>query len=123
MAFVGDAGGPAPLLHHVRPSPSEARELFDQLLRNIEIWLGCGRIHGDLSAYNILYYQQRLVIIDFPQAVDPSVNPHAYDLLLRDVTNVCGYFRRLGVTANPQRITDDLWMRWRFGGSSWGMQA
>ena len=51
---------------------SEAQALFERLLQNLEIMLGCQRVHADLSAYNVLYWEGQLKIIDFPQAVDPT---------------------------------------------------
>ena len=115
MEFIGDEDGPAPALKDIRLDPDEARRHFETLMRDIEIWLACDRIHGDLSPYNILYWQGQLVTIDFPQAADPTSNPNAYDLLERDLTNVCRYFQKHGVRADPTRIAGDLWMRYRFG--------
>jgi RIO kinase 1 len=115
MEFVGDRQSAALPLSRVTLSRDEARPLFRRLLHNIELWLACDRVHGDLSPYNILYWEGNLKVIDFPQAVHPQVNPHSYELLLRDVENVCGYWQRYGVQANPRRITDDLWVRYQFG--------
>lgn len=115
MAFIGDEDGPAPALKDVRLDLAEARRHFEQLLADIETWLARDRIHGDLSPYNILYWQDRLVTIDFPQAADPVSNPNAYDLLERDLVNVCRYFGKFGVRADPRRIAGDVWMRYRFG--------
>jgi RIO kinase 1 len=115
MAFIGDEDGPAPALKDVRLAPHEARRHFDALLADIETWLACDRVHGDLSPYNILYWDEQLVTIDFPQAADPSSNPNAYALLERDIANVCRYFAGYGIRADPERIASDLWMRWRFG--------
>jgi RIO kinase 1 len=89
--------------------------MFRRLLWNVELWLHHGRVHGDLSAFNVLYWEGRAVVIDFPQAVDPDVNPNAYQLLARDLTNLCSYFRRYGVRADGNRLADDMWMRWKFG--------
>lgn len=115
MEFIGDEDGPAPALKDIRLDPAEARRHFELLLRDIETWLACDRIHGDLSPYNILYWQGRLVTIDFPQAADPGSNPNACELLERDLVNVCRYFQKHGVRADPSRIAGDLWMRYRFG--------
>lgn len=115
MEFIGDEDGPAPALKDIRLDPEEAQQHFESLLADIETWLACDRIHGDLSSYNILYWQGKPVTIDFPQAADPSSNPHAYELLERDLVNVCNYFQKFGVRADPARIAGDLWMRYRFG--------
>ena len=51
MAYVGDRGRPAPALHGVSLARHEAEPLFDEVLRNVELMLAHGMIHGDLSAY------------------------------------------------------------------------
>jgi RIO kinase 1 len=91
--------------------PDEARPLFERLVRNVELWLANDTVHGDLSAFNVLYWEGRATVIDFPQAVDPRFNPHARALLRRDLENLCRYFGRLGVTADGARIADTLWRR------------
>ncbi len=66
-------------------------------------------VHGDLSEYNILLWNDTLYVIDFPQAVDFSskVDRHqkmrqAAPLLLRDLQNVETYFKSYGVLVNAQ---------------------
>jgi RIO kinase 1 len=66
-------------------------------------------IHADLSAYNVLYWEGSVTIIDFPQAVDPLGNRSGFDLLRRDVQRLCDYFARYGVRANPQALAGELW--------------
>ena len=115
MEFVGDDEGPAPPLHTVRLDPEEAQAHFDKLMDDVATWLRLERVHGDLSAYNILYWEGELVTIDFPQAVHPRSNPNAFDLLERDIRNVARHFARYDVRADPAAIANDLWMRYRFG--------
>jgi len=116
MEFIGEAPGEAaPLLREVNLTPEEARPLFQRLLYNIEGWLACDRIHGDLSEYNILYWRGALTVIDFAQAVDPRQNPSVYALLARDIERVCRYFARYGVFADPDALADDLWTRYEGG--------
>lgn len=109
MEYIGGVDDPAPLLREVRLTRSEARPLFDCILRNIALFLERGRIHGDLSEYNILYWQGQVSIIDFAQAVDPRQNPAVFPLLLRDIERVCGYFARYGVVADPRTLARDMW--------------
>jgi RIO kinase 1 len=109
IEFVGQAGQPAPQLREVRLSPAEAERLLEHALRNIEIMLSCNVVHGDLSAYNMLYSDGHLRVIDLPQAVDARTNRHARSLLIRDVANVCGYFAAEGADATPGEFAEELW--------------
>src|SRR5262249_34468886 len=88
MAYIGDADEPAPRLSDITLPPGAARPLFDALMRNIALFLACDRIHGDLSAYNILYWQGAVSIIDFAQAVDARQSQEVFPLLERDVERV-----------------------------------
>ncbi len=111
MEYVGGPQLPAPALSSLRLAEQEARKLLDRLLQNVELFLACDRVHADLSAFNILYWQGTAKIIDFPQAVDPRFNPDAYALLRRDLENLCRYFARCGVTADAARLAERLWHR------------
>jgi RIO kinase 1 len=111
MEYVGEVGEPAPPLYHVRLDRTEARTLFERLVHNIEIMLAQGLVHADLSAYNVLYWDGEVTVIDFPQAVDVRRNPDAPDLLGRDVERLYGYFARYGVRAEPGRLARALWAR------------
>jgi RIO kinase 1 len=117
MEWIGDADDePAPQLKDVALEPSEAQALFERLLANVELWLACNVVHGDLSPYNLLYQPGRLVAIDFPQASDPRFNPNACTLLARDLDHVCHFFARHGVHANASELTFELWQRFIRGG-------
>ena len=94
MQFLGDAGCAAPRLAEARLGPSEIRSAREQLVHNLVLLVGAGFVHADLSAYNLLWWEDQLWLIDFPQSVDVTINPHAFDYLLRDLTNVCGWFAR-----------------------------
>ena len=115
MEYLGDGDGPAPKLKHVSLDRRRAVELFTGLVAEIELWLSCERIHGDLSAFNILYWEGRAVVIDFPQAVNPYENPDSLSLLERDIRNLVTFFAPYGVSADPERIARDLWFRFQRG--------
>jgi RIO kinase 1 len=109
MEYLGDETAAAPTLNHVALSPGEAQPLFDQLMDSVRLMLLHDRIHADLSAYNVMYWRGEIKIIDFPQAIDPANNPHAYAILERDVTRLCQYFEPYGVDAEPRRLAKDFW--------------
>jgi RIO kinase 1 len=111
MEFIGDAQTAAPLLQEILLDLSEAQPLFDRCIKNIEILLSFDSIHGDLSAFNILYWNDAITLIDFPQAVDPFDNPSAFSILARDVERICQYFPRYGIQPSPVDIASDLWRR------------
>jgi RIO kinase 1 len=111
MEYLGDETFPAPALSQVRLEPHAAHLLWKRLMDNVELMLAHDRVHGDLSAYNVLYWNGHAKIIDLPQAVDPYVNPEAFVLLGRDVERLCQYFDRYGVHSNPGQITRELWER------------
>ncbi len=75
---------------------------------NIELWLANNYVHADLSAYNVLYWQGEIRVIDFPQAVDARFNPNARTLLTRDIKNICHYAARFGLERNGQCIAERL---------------
>jgi RIO kinase 1 len=97
MAFIGDGDRAAPRLADVGLDLVTARRVWRELQREIRRILDAELVHGDLSAFNVLWWHERPVIIDFSQAVDAVVHPAARDLLRRDVERTAGYFRRQGV--------------------------
>ncbi len=111
MAFIGDGDTPAPTLNQVRLKRGQVDALFDQALRNITLMLRHNIVHGDLSPYNVLFHDGRLVFIDFPQTADARVNNNARILLERDLKNICQYFARLGVACDSGELTEQLWGR------------
>jgi RIO kinase 1 len=113
MEYVGSAELAAPQLRHVDLDPSSARELLARLLRNVEIFLDCHVVHGDLSAYNVLFAAGRPWLIDVPQALDVRTNRDAFGYLLRDVRNLERYFAPHGLDAG--NFAEVIWSRYRRG--------
>lgn len=109
MDFIGDLDSAAPTLNGVVLDPDEVAPLFDRVLHNIDLLLTHDRIHGDLSAYNILYWEGDITLIDFPQVVQPESNPAAWSIFLRDVTRICQYFVSQGVRRDARKLAAELW--------------
>lgn len=109
MQYIGDESRAAPQLNTVGLGRDEARQLFDRVVLDLNLLLDHQRIHGDLSAYNILYWAGNLTLIDFPQVVQPDMNPSAWMIFLRDVTRICQYFDAQGVKCDGRRLATELW--------------
>lgn len=97
MTFIGDDNGPAPRLSDLRLDGEAARDAFAQSLSIMASLLRLGKVHGDYSSYNLLWWQGRLVVIDFPQMVNIQENRQAQALLERDVRSLCLSFRKQGI--------------------------
>ena len=103
MEFVGDEDAAAPRLSDLRLPAEEAQDAFEQSVTLLISLLKLGKIHGDYSAYNLLWWQGRVVIIDLPQMVDIAENRRAGELLERDVLSLCKSFRR-SIDVDPYEI-------------------
>ena len=109
MDYIGDLASVAPTLNTVTLEPEEVRPLFDRIIWNVDLLLSNHRIHGDLSAYNILYWDGDITLIDFPQVVPPESNPTAWTIFQRDVTRICQYFAAQGLKVSARKLATELW--------------
>jgi RIO kinase 1 len=108
MEWITHDGETAPRLAQTRPEAALLRSYYDQLRDALSTMVQAGVVHGDLSAYNILAAGPRLVIIDLPQIVDLVGNQNGMDFLLRDCTNICGWFRSKGLEVDEQDLFAEL---------------
>lgn len=118
MEYLGEGRTAAPPLHYIRLDKDQAQGVFDQLWQDVVLMLAHDVIHGDFSAYNVLYWDGKATIIDFPQAVDPWYNANGLALLERDITRLCQYFARYrvvgpdGAPPDALALTHALWTRY-----------
>lgn len=94
MELLGDADGVAPRLIDLELSSREAKRAYQSVIKSMVIFWELGIVHGDLSAYNILWWKSKPFIIDFPQSIDARLHPAARGILERDLKNVSTYFGR-----------------------------
>ena len=98
LEFIGSADGTAaPRLAETRLEPKELVSVWEQLVEALVNLARDGVAHGDLSAYNLLVHDGRLVLIDLPQIVDVIANPRGSWFLERDATNVGRWFTSHGL--------------------------
>jgi RIO kinase 1 len=108
MEWITYDGQTAPRLAQTRPEPELLASYFDQLREVLATLVQAGLVHGDLSAYNILAAGPQLVVIDLPQVVDLVGNAAGMDFLLRDCTNICGWFRARGLDVDEHELFGEL---------------
>lgn len=112
MEYLGDdEGTAAPRLAELRPEGDALVDLWHQLVDVLALLASEGLTHGDLSAYNLLVHEGRLMLIDLPQIVDMVANPRGLEFMARDVANVTGWFVARGLPtdlANAEALTAEL---------------
>ncbi len=91
MQYIGDAHHPAPRLIDVHFSDHEKKKILMIIESNLKLFLENGIIHADLSPYNILWWNNKPWIIDFPQSIDIRKNPNWEKLYNRDLENIKNY--------------------------------
>src|SRR3989344_2443132 len=102
--LIGDDDA-APKL--IKKFPKNPKDFFDDIIANMEKLLKANLVHADLSAFNILNYQEKPVFIDFSQAT-PMENSNALEYLRRDVRNVCSFFTKHKVAVDEEKVYNAL---------------
>ncbi|HEX6873167.1 MAG TPA: RIO1 family regulatory kinase/ATPase [Micromonosporaceae bacterium] len=110
LEFIGSGDGTeaAPRLAQLRRDTADLTDLWHQLVEALSTMARAGLAHGDLSAYNLLVQDGRLVVIDLPQIVDVVANPRGKEFLARDAHNVATWFSQHGVDADGDRLASQL---------------
>lgn len=101
MEFIGHGATAAPRLAQVRDG---LPDLLEQVVDAMRLFARAGFAHGDLSPYNLLVHDGRVVVIDLPQIVDTVANPNGMDLLQRDCTNIAEWFTRQRVDCDADEL-------------------
>jgi RIO kinase 1 len=101
LEFIGDweTGEAAPRLAQIRTEQASLEDLWRQMVDALSILARAQVAHGDLSPYNLLVHNGRLVLIDLPQIVDVIANPQGAEFIARDVRNVAKWFAARGLPA------------------------
>lgn len=105
LEFVGDDGLIAPKLKD--KLPKNPKDFFDKIMINMKRLHKAGLVHADLSAFNILNYNEKPVFIDFSQCTTFE-SPRAKEYLERDVRNICNFFRKLRLNVDDEKIKKEI---------------
>ena len=107
IEFIGDEdGNPAPTVKNL--PPEDPVDFYEKLVDQMDKFINkANLIHGDLSSYNILNFNEEPVIIDVSQSV---VKDHiiAQELLERDIKNISFEFSKMGVDTSIEDLTNRL---------------
>ncbi len=98
--MIGDEE-PAPRLKDYLPD--NPKKFLQQIIKQMKKLYVAGLVHGDLSAFNILNYNEKPYLIDFSQSTVNKSNT-AEELLKRDIKNVLQFFKKIGVDEDFDRI-------------------
>ncbi|MEV8507190.1 RIO1 family regulatory kinase/ATPase [Actinoplanes sp. NPDC051475] len=110
LEFIGDweTGEAAPRLAQVRPDRDGLEDLWRQMVEALSVLARAQVAHGDLSPYNTLVHEGRLVLIDLPQVVDVIANPQGGEFMARDVRNVAAWFGSRGLEVETEELIERL---------------
>lgn len=85
LEFIGsEDGDAAPRLTEINAPRAQLVELWEQCVDALVALGAEGYTHGDLSPFNVLVHDERVVLIDLPQVVDIVINPQGLEFLARD---------------------------------------
>lgn len=104
MEFVGKGMDPAPRLSDIRLTKSEATVALNQSVAALAAIVACGRVHGDYSTFNLLWWGGNVVVIDLPQMIIIDKNPDSAEFLKRDIASLCATFARFGIEIDRAAI-------------------
>lgn len=91
MEYFGNIENPAPRLSEITIPEKDIEETYNIIVDHINLFQHMGFAHGDLSEFNILWYNNLPYIIDFPQVV-LTKNTEFKAKFIKDKENIERYF-------------------------------
>jgi RIO kinase 2 len=80
-------------LSQTRLEDEQVIGVLELIIEEIQRAHDAGRVHADMSEYNVFVATEGITVFDWPQSV-PTEHENAPELLERDIENVVGYFQR-----------------------------
>lgn len=105
LEFIGDDGDIAPKLKD--SIPKNPKDFFERIVSNIKKLYQARLVHADLSAFNILNYNEKPVFIDFSQCTTLD-SSRAQEYIERDIRNICNFFRKIGLNVSESRVNKQI---------------
>lgn len=105
LEFIGDGNIIAPKLKD--ELPKKPKYFLEKIIANMKRLHNAKLVHADLSAFNILNYNEKPVFIDFSQCTTLE-SSRAKEYIDRDVRNICTFFRKIGVNAEEDKVKKEI---------------
>ena len=100
MEFIGEQK-PAPMAK--KAEPKEPKKFMKMLVEDMKKLYTAGFVHGDLSEYNVLNYDETPILIDFSHGTQKK-NPIFEELWERDIRNIARYSKKLEAGFTDEQI-------------------
>ena len=105
LEFIGRNDDIAPKLKD--KIPKNKKKFFDKIVDNIKKLYKAGMVHADLSAFNILNFDETPVFIDMSQTTTLR-HTRAEEYLKRDIKNVCSFFNKIGMNTDEKSVLKEV---------------
>ena len=100
-------GGDSPAGQLKDKRPINPKEFSELVLKSIKDLASLGLVHGDLSEFNILNYNEKPYFIDFSQTTSIE-DPNAFDYLKRDLENIAKFFSKMKIEIDAGKQVSDI---------------
>lgn len=97
-------------LDYKRMEQSQIDQIFDDVVLNMRKLHKGGLVHGDLSEFNILYYDEIVHFIDFSQATTDNSRDYV-ELLDRDCLNIARFFTKVGKEVTHEELKNIIFKK------------
>ncbi len=101
MEFIGNNKETAPKLKD--KTPQDLKKFSENIILSLKKMYTYKLVHGDLSEYNILNYQEKPVLIDLSHTLTLQ-HPNAQELLKRDIQTLVHYFTKKGLSLSTEGV-------------------
>ena len=99
MDMIGDEMPAMQLKKHL---PDDLDQFSKRIIESIQKLYKAGIVHGDLSEFNILNYNEKPYFIDFSQGTSVK-DPNSKELLRRDIENLVRFFKKYNYKIDKEK--------------------
>ena len=87
--------------------PKNPETFFNDIINQIKKLYRAGLVHGDLSHFNILNYNEKPVIIDLSHGT-PLRDHNAAELLERDISTIINFFKKVNLKVDKEQTINKI---------------